>query len=112
VLGVGLLTAGLSSLAPVLVGGRIGQSFDIVINAPYLSYLPTPWGTITLMGEIHFVTSLIFDIGVYLVVVGVMLDLARSLGSGIDQHEEQDRTPSPQSASPRARAAALRAGVR
>ena len=80
VLGVGLLTAGLSSLAPVLVGGRIGQSFDIVINAPYLSYLPTPWGTVTLMGEIHFVTSLIFDIGVYLVVIGVMLDLARSLG--------------------------------
>jgi multicomponent Na+:H+ antiporter subunit A len=112
VLGVGLLTAGLSSLAPVLVGGRIGQSFDIVINAPYLSYLPTPWGTITLMGEIHFVTSLIFDIGVYLVVIGVMLDLARSLGSGIDQHEEEDRTPSPQSASPRARAAALRAGAR
>ena len=96
VLGVGLLTAGLSSLAPVLVGGRIGQSFDIVINAPYLSYLPTPWGTVTLMGEIHFVTSLIFDIGVYLVVIGVMLDLARSLGSGIDQHEEEDRTPSPQ----------------
>jgi multicomponent Na+:H+ antiporter subunit A len=112
VLGVGLLTAGLSSLAPVLVGGRIGQSFDIVINAPYLSYLPTPWGTVTLMGEIHFVTSVIFDIGVYLVVIGVMLDLARSLGSGIDQHEEEDRTPSPQTSTPRARAAALRAGVR
>ena len=75
---------------------RIGQSFDVVINAPYLSYLPTPWGAVTLIGEIHFVTSLIFDIGVYLVVIGVMLDLARSLGSGIDQHEEEDRTPSPQ----------------
>ncbi|HEY5786227.1 MAG TPA: hydrogen gas-evolving membrane-bound hydrogenase subunit E, partial [Microlunatus sp.] len=112
VLGVGLLTAGLSSLAPVLVGGRIGQSFDVVINAPYLSYLPTPWGTVTLMGEIHFVTSVIFDIGVYLVVIGVMLDLARSLGSGIDQHEEEDRTPSPQTSSPRTRAAALRAGQR
>jgi multicomponent Na+:H+ antiporter subunit A len=112
VLGVGLLTAGLSSLAPVLVGGRIGQSFDIGVNAPYLSYLPTPWGTVTLMGEIHFVTSVIFDIGVYLVVIGVMLDLARSLGSGIDQHEEEDRTPSPQASTPRARAAALRAGIR
>jgi multicomponent Na+:H+ antiporter subunit A len=112
VLGAGLLTAGLSSLAPVLVGGRIGQSFDVVINAPYLSYLPTPWGTVTLMGEIHFVTSVIFDIGVYLVVIGVMLDLARSLGSGIDQHEEEDRTPSPQASTPRARAAALRAEIR
>ncbi len=112
VLGVGLLTAGLSSLAPVLVGGRIGQSFDIVVNAPYFSYLPTPWGTVTLMGELHVVSSLVFDIGVYLVVIGVMLDLARSLGSGIDQHEEEDRTPSPQTSTPRARAAALRAGMR
>lgn len=112
VLGAGLLTSGLSSLAPVLVGGRIGQSFDVVINAPYVSYLPTPWGAVTLLGEIHFVTSVIFDIGVYLVVVGVMLDLARSLGSGIDQHEEEDRTPSPQVNGPRARVAALRAGAR
>ena len=64
------------------------------------------------MGEIHFVTSVIFDIGVYLVVVGVMLDLARSLGSGIDQHEDEDRTPSPQVSGARAQAAALRAGVR
>ena len=111
VLGAGLLTSGLSSLAPVLVGGRIGQSFDVVINAPYLSYLPTPWGTLTLMGEIHFVTSVVFDIGVYLVVVGVMLDLARSLGSGIDQHEEEDRTPSPQVSGVRAQAAAVRAGM-
>jgi multicomponent Na+:H+ antiporter subunit A len=30
------------------------------------------------------VTSLFFDIGVYLVVVGVLLDLVRSLGAGID----------------------------
>ena len=44
VLGIGLLIAGLSSLAPVLFGGRIGQSYDIVINAPYLSYCPPPGG--------------------------------------------------------------------
>jgi multicomponent Na+:H+ antiporter subunit A len=114
VLGAGLMTSGFSMLGPVLVGGRIGQSFDIVINAPYLSYLPTPWGVVTLLGEIHLVTSLIFDIGVYLVVVGVMLDLARSLGAGIDQHEEEDRTPAPQrqdGSGLRARAAAIRAGT-
>ncbi|HYI56702.1 MAG TPA: Na+/H+ antiporter subunit A [Microlunatus sp.] len=111
VLGAGLLTSGLSMLAPVLVDGRIGQSFDIEIYAPYLSYLPTPWGTVTLLGEIHLVTSLVFDIGVYLVVIGVMLDLARSLGAGIDQHEEEDRTPSPRTDGLRARAAAIRAGA-
>ncbi|MDN5804110.1 MAG: DUF4040 domain-containing protein, partial [Microlunatus sp.] len=95
VLGLGLMIAGLSSFAPALVGGKIGQSFDVVINAPYLSFLATPWGEIELLGEIHIVTSLIFDIGVYLVVMGVMLDLVRSLGAGIDQHEDEDRTPSP-----------------
>jgi multicomponent Na+:H+ antiporter subunit A len=111
VLGAGLLTSGLSLLAPILVGGRIGQSYDLEIEAPYLSYLPTPWGDVTLLGEIHLVTSLTFDIGVYLVVIGVMLDLARSLGAGIDQHEEEDRAPAPRLSGPRARAAAIRAGT-
>jgi len=49
------------------------------------------------MGTPHLVTSVFFDIGVYLVVIGVMLDLARSLGSGIDQHEAEDRAPAPHS---------------
>ena len=93
VLGGGLLTSALSMLAPVMVGGRIGQSYALDINAPYVSYLPTPWGEVTLLGEVHIVTSLVFDIGVFTVVVGVMLDLARSLGSGIDQQEAADRTP-------------------
>ena len=30
-------------------------------------------------------TSLVFDIGVYLIVVGMMLDIVRSLGTGIDR---------------------------
>ncbi len=81
-LGIGLIIAGLSIVAPIAFGGRIGQSYDISVALP-------------LLGEPHLVTSVFFDIGVYLVVIGVMLDLARSLGSGIDQHEEQDRTPTP-----------------
>ena len=47
------------------------------------------------LGSTHLVTSVFFDVGVYLVVVGVMLDLARSLGAGIDTHEAEDRAPSP-----------------
>lgn len=80
VLGIGLIISGLSFVAPILVGGRIGQSYDISFAVP-------------LLGQPHLVTSVFFDIGVYLIVIGMMLDLARSLGSGIDQHEEQDRTP-------------------
>ena len=88
VLGAGLLVAGLSALAPVLIGGRIGQSYAVDIDAP-------------LLGQVHIVSSLAFDIGVFLVVIGVMLDLARSLGAGIDQHEAEERTPSPDNAGPR-----------
>ena len=54
---------------------------------------PTPFGELALMGSPHLVTSVFFDVGVYLVVIGVMLDLARSLGAGIDTHEAEDRAP-------------------
>jgi multicomponent Na+:H+ antiporter subunit A len=33
---------------------------------------------------VHIVTSLAFDVGVYLVVLGLMLDILRSFGTGID----------------------------
>ena len=41
-----------------------------------------------IFGQVKFVTSTLFDIGVYLVVVGLVMDVLRSLGSEIDQHEE------------------------
>ena len=37
------------------------------------------------LGTVHGVTSLLFDVGVYLVVIGLMLDILRSLGSGLDE---------------------------
>jgi multicomponent Na+:H+ antiporter subunit A len=46
--------------------------------------------TVPLLGEIHLVTSIFFDIGVYLVVVGLMLDVLRSLGSGVDRQAAQN----------------------
>ena len=45
---------------------------------------------VPLLGELHFPTALLFDLGVYLVVVGVMLDFLRSLGAQIDQQQEAD----------------------
>jgi multicomponent Na+:H+ antiporter subunit A len=39
-----------------------------------------------LLGDLHVVTSMFFDVGVYLVVVGLLLDPLRSLGSGVDRH--------------------------
>jgi len=83
VLGAGLIVATLSALTPALFGGKVLQSYDIAVDLGPL-------------GSTHLVTSVFFDIGVYLVVIGVMLDLARSLGAGIDQHEDEDRAPTPQ----------------
>ena len=35
-------------------------------------------------------TSTIFDIGVYLVVIGLVLDVLRSLGAEVDRQYEED----------------------
>ena len=50
-----------------------------------------------LVGELHLVTSVFFDIGVYLVVVGLALDVLRSLGNGIDAHIEDEGSNEPTS---------------
>ena len=43
-------------------------------------------GTVApLLGDLEIVTSLFLDVGVYLLIVGVVLDLLRALGSGIER---------------------------
>ena len=81
-LGGGLLCAMVAAIGPVFLGGAILQSYDVTFNLP-------------IFGELHLVSSTIFDIGVYLVVVGMLLDVARSLGSGIDQHASEELAPMP-----------------
>ena len=88
VLGSGLVIAALSGVVPALIGVNAFQSgiFDIPVG-PF--------------GEVHLVTSLFFDIGVYLVVVGLALDVLRSLGGGIDKQGEDsgDVEPAPEEVS-------------
>ncbi len=74
-LGVGLGVASLTGMFPLLLGGQVFQSAIIHLDLP-------------VFGDIKFVTSTIFDIGVYMVVVGLVIDVLRSLGAEIDQHEE------------------------
>lgn len=48
------------------------------------------------LGTISIGTSTLFDIGVYLVVVGLVLDILRSLGGEVDRQQEEasdDETP-------------------
>ncbi len=79
VLGLGLATASLAGLLPTLLGGGVLQS----------AIIDVPLGP---LGELHLVTSVFFDVGVYLVVVGLALDVLRSLGGGIDKHETEELT--------------------
>ena len=74
-MGAGLVVAGLSAITPIFLGGTILQSAKIVI---------TLWG----FGEVAIATAVFFDIGVYLVVIGLILDILRSLGAEIDRHGE------------------------
>ncbi|MBD2759936.1 Na+/H+ antiporter subunit A [Yimella sp. cx-573] len=102
-LGAGLFTAIGSAVAPVAFGGAVLESYDWYLNVPGPDVWHTPWGAVwPMFGELHLVSSTIFDVGVYLVVVGMVLDLARSFGSGIDQHAEEDIAPTPLERSTRA----------
>ncbi|MCI9889245.1 Na+/H+ antiporter subunit A [Micrococcales bacterium 31B] len=76
-LGAGLFTAVGTGLAPLAFGGTILQSAIIKFHLwPY--------------GDVKVVTAMFFDIGVYLVVVGLMLDLLRTVGAEIDRQIEAD----------------------
>ena len=39
----------------------------------------------------EFVTSTLFDVGVYLVVVGLVLDVLRSLGAEVDRQMQRSK---------------------
>ncbi|MDO5712366.1 MAG: Na+/H+ antiporter subunit A, partial [Micrococcales bacterium] len=76
-LGTGLFLSAGNGLGSILVGGQALQTWHAYVDLP-------------LLGELHLVSSVIFDIGVYLVVIGLMLDVLRSLGGGLDREIEQD----------------------
>lgn len=108
----GGLVAGLALVARYLAGGRHELSATVPLDAgrilgtglalavsmallPMLfgqSALASAWVDVDLgpFGTLPLVTSTLFDIGVYLVVFGLILDVLRSLGSEIDEHEEAD----------------------
>ena len=46
--------------------------------------------TFPVLGDVKLVTSLFFDIGVYLIVVGLVLDILRSLGAELDRQVDEN----------------------
>ena len=82
-MGAGLFLAVTTGVLGMLAGGEPLQSWVFDIPVP-------------LLGNLHLVTPAFFDIGVYLVVLGMGVGLLTSLGDGVDQQiaaerEESDR---------------------
>ncbi|MFT4245931.1 MAG: Na+/H+ antiporter subunit A [Micrococcaceae bacterium] len=76
-LGSGLALAAITGFMPLFFGQPIFSS--------------TIWEfTLPILGHLKLVSATFFDIGVYLVVIGLVLDILRSLGSEIDSHAEND----------------------
>jgi len=48
--------------------------------------------TLPVLGQVKVVTSLFFDVGVYLIVVGLVLDVLRSLGAELDRRGDDTAT--------------------
>lgn len=78
ILGTGLVFAVGTALAPLFFGA------DALTSTFWEAEVPV-------LGHIEFVTSTFFDIGVYLVVIGLVLDVLRSLGAEVDRHQEQEQ---------------------
>ncbi|MGW9346358.1 Na+/H+ antiporter subunit A [Nocardiopsis flavescens] len=77
-----LIGTGLAIATGVAIGGAIFGSEVLAGGDFYLNL----W----ILGEPHITVSLFFDIGVYLLVIGLVLDILRSLGARIDEQIERD----------------------
>ncbi|STD07905.1 Multiple resistance and pH homeostasis protein A [Dermatophilus congolensis] len=77
-LGTGLFLSAGFGVVSMLCGGHVLQTWTFNPHLP-------------LIGEVHFVTSVLFDVGVYLVVIGLVLDMLRSLGAALDRQIEQEQ---------------------
>ncbi|MDO5633780.1 MAG: Na+/H+ antiporter subunit A [Micrococcus sp.] len=78
-IGLGLAIASLSGLAPLFSGGQVLQSAAI------------EWTDLPFFGDLKLASAVIFDIGVYFVVIGLVVDVLRSLGSEVDRRGDEAR---------------------
>lgn len=89
----------LGAAAPTDAGRLLGAGMTLAVASavvPLLFGLPPLksvfWeAEIPVVGHIEFVTSTLFDIGVYLVVIGLVLDVLRSLGGEVDRQTQELR---------------------
>ena len=63
---------------------------SLLLGAPVLSSAVLQFD-VPVLGHIKLVTALFFDLGVYLIVVGLVLDVLRSLGARVDVEMAEQR---------------------
>ncbi|WP_111720503.1 Na+/H+ antiporter subunit A [Homoserinimonas sp. OAct 916] len=107
----GGLLAGLALAARYLAGGRFELGAAVSVDAGKvlgfglllavgtatvplffgMNPLESAWweGSVPLLGHLEFGTTTIFDFGVYLIVVGLIIDVLRSLGAEVDRQQEE-----------------------
>ena len=78
ILGAGLALSAGTAVASLLLGAPVLSSAVFEFDVPVL-------------GHIKLVTALFFDLGVYLIVVGLVLDVLRSLGARVDVEMAEQR---------------------
>ncbi|MEV6251868.1 Na+/H+ antiporter subunit A [Nocardia sp. NPDC051929] len=81
ILGAGLTLAAGTAVSSLLLGAPPLSSAIIEVSLPVI-------------GHVKVVTALLFDLGVYLIVVGLVLDVLRSLGARLDSELADAETPS------------------
>ena len=79
ILGVGLIVSAGTAAISILLGAPVLSSATFEMSIP-------------LIGDVKLVTALFFDLGVYLIVVGLVLDVLRSLGARLDSPSESKPT--------------------
>jgi multicomponent Na+:H+ antiporter subunit A len=77
-MGTGLFISSTTAVYGVVAGGAALQSTILKASVP-------------LLGDLKFVTSSIFDIGVYLIVIGLVLDVLRAMGAELDRQGVLER---------------------
>ena len=79
--------------AGMLLGSGMALAVGTAIVPVFFGMAPLTssfWETeLPVIGHVEFVTSTLFDVGVYLVVVGLVLDVLRSLGAEVDRQTQE-----------------------
>ncbi len=89
----------LGAAAPTDAGRLLGIGMAIAVGCAIVPLffgappLTSTWfeAELPVLGHVEFVTSTLFDVGVYLVVIGLVLDVLRSLGAEVDRQAHAAR---------------------